>query len=163
MTVEGGGVLHVTDHAVSGPVLVALRPSAIALHTARPEGSARNVWPGVVDGVEALGERVRVSVAGAPSVLVDVTPGAVADLHVASGDAGLALGEGDRAGGLPGMTAAPRRSSRRSATLTPGRTLGASSSDGTEVSRDATSSGPAARHGRRPTAPGPWRSPTTAS
>jgi molybdate transport system ATP-binding protein len=84
--VVGGGVLHVTDHAVSGPVLVALRPSAIALHTAQPQGSARNVWPGVVDGVEALGERVRVSVAGVPPVLVDVTPGAVADLHVRLGD-----------------------------------------------------------------------------
>ena len=87
VAVDGGGVLHVTDHGVSGPVLVALRPSAIALHTAQPEGSARNVWPGVVDGVESLGERVRVSVSGAPSVLVDVTPGAVADLHVAVGDA----------------------------------------------------------------------------
>jgi molybdate transport system ATP-binding protein len=86
VTVEGGGVLHVLDHGVRGPVLVALRPSAIALHTGQPEGSARNVWPGVVDGVEALGERVRVSVSGAPSVLVDVTPGAVADLHVAVGD-----------------------------------------------------------------------------
>ena len=85
--VEGGGLLHVLDHDVTGPVLVALRPSAVALHTAQPEGSARNVWTGVVDGVEALGERVRVSVTGAPSVLVDVTPGAVADLHLAPGDA----------------------------------------------------------------------------
>jgi molybdate transport system ATP-binding protein len=85
--VEGGGVLHVPDHVVTGPVLVALRPSAIALHTAPPEGSARNVWTGVVDGVETLGERVRVSVVGSPSVLVDVTPGAVADLHVVPGDA----------------------------------------------------------------------------
>jgi len=87
VSVEGGGLLHVPDHTVTGPVLVALRPSAIALHTTAPEGSARNVWPGVVDGVEPLGERVRVSVAGAPSVLVDVTPDAVADLHVALDDA----------------------------------------------------------------------------
>jgi molybdate transport system ATP-binding protein len=87
VAVDGGGVLHVLDHGTTGPVLVAVRPSAIALHTAQPEGSARNVWPGVVDGVEPLGERVRVSVTGAPSVLVDVTPGAVADLHVAPGDA----------------------------------------------------------------------------
>jgi molybdate transport system ATP-binding protein len=86
VAVDGGGMLHVLDQAITGPVLVALRPSAIALHTAQPEGSARNVWPGVVDGVEPLGERVRVSVTGAPSVLVDVTPGAVADLHVAPGD-----------------------------------------------------------------------------
>ena len=64
-----------------------VRPESVGVHRDRPEGSARNVWPGVVDGVESLGERVRVSVSGAPSVLVDVTPGAVADLHVAVGDA----------------------------------------------------------------------------
>jgi molybdate transport system ATP-binding protein len=86
VAVDGGGVLHVLNQTMTGPVLVAVRPSAIALHTAQPEGSARNVWPGVVDGVEPLGDRVRVSVTGAPSVLVDVTPGAVADLHVAPGD-----------------------------------------------------------------------------
>ena len=79
---------------------------------AQPEGSARNVWPGVVDGVEPLGERVRVSVVGAPSVLVDVTPGAVADLHVAPGDRGLALGEGHRARGLPGVTRGRTAASR---------------------------------------------------
>jgi molybdate transport system ATP-binding protein len=87
VALDGGGVLHVPDHAARGAVLVALRPSAIALHTAEPEGSARNVWAGVVDGVEPLGERVRVSVSGAPSVLVDITPGAVADLGLASGAA----------------------------------------------------------------------------
>jgi len=87
VAIEGGGTLHVTDRALAGNVLVAVRPSAIALHTTQPEGSARNVWPGVVDGVEPLGDRVRLTVTGAPTVLVDVTAGAVADLHVAPGDA----------------------------------------------------------------------------
>lgn len=86
VAVEGGGTLHVTDRELSGDVLVAVRPSAIALHTSQPEGSARNVWPGVVDGVEPLGDRFRVTVTGAPTVLVDITAGAVADLHVAPGD-----------------------------------------------------------------------------
>ena len=86
VAVEGGGTLHVTDRELSGDVLVAVRPSAIALHTVQPEGSARNVWPGVVDGVQPLGDRVRVTVLGAPTVLVDVTAGAIADLHVAPGD-----------------------------------------------------------------------------
>ena len=84
--VEGGGVLHVADYAVTGAVLVAVRPSAIALHVERPTGSARNVWPGVVEGLEPIGDRVRVTVAGAPSVLVDVTPGAVAELHLTPGE-----------------------------------------------------------------------------
>ena len=83
---EGGGTVHVTDRLVRGAVLVSVRPSAIALHAVRPEGSARNVWPGVVDGIETIGDRVRITVTGAPTVLVDVTPGAVADLHLTRGD-----------------------------------------------------------------------------
>ena len=84
--VEGGGLLHVPDTSVSGPVLVAVRPSAIAVHIHRPEGSARNVWPGVIDSLEPIGDRVRVTVRGAPAVMVDVTSAAVADLHLAPGD-----------------------------------------------------------------------------
>ena len=68
-----------------GAVLVAVRPSAISLHGTRPEGSARNVWSGTVDGVEPIGDRVRISVVGAPSVVVDVTPAAVTDLDLTRG------------------------------------------------------------------------------
>ena len=71
----------------TGDVHVALRPSAVGLHRTRPEGSARNVWAGRVDGVEAVGDRVRVAVAGAPDVLADVTPDAVADLDLSAGAA----------------------------------------------------------------------------
>ncbi len=82
---DRGGVLHVVDHDVSGEVLVAVRPSAVAMHATRPEGSARNVWRASVDGVESLGDRVRVTAVGEPTVIVDVTPAAVADLAVARG------------------------------------------------------------------------------
>ncbi len=85
VVLDGGGTLHVPDRTVSGAVLLAVRPSAIALHVQRPEGSARNVWHGVVDGVESIGDRVRVTVSGAPTVMVDITAAAVADLHVARG------------------------------------------------------------------------------
>ncbi len=85
IAVEGGGVLHAPDVAAHGDVLVAVRPSAVALHAHRPEGSARNVWQGVVDGVEPIGDRVRVTVSGEPTVMVDVTPAAVVDLGVAPG------------------------------------------------------------------------------
>jgi molybdate transport system ATP-binding protein len=84
--VDGGGTLHVTDRDVRGAVLVAVRPSAVSLHAHEPEGSARNVWSGTVDGIEAIGDRVRVTVAGAPTVLVDVTPAAVADLGLHRGE-----------------------------------------------------------------------------
>jgi molybdate transport system ATP-binding protein len=84
----GGGVLHAAggDHLVTGPVLVAVRPSAISLHTERPRhASPRNVWPGTVAGVELLTDRVRVQVSGSPPALVDVTPDAVAELDLAAG------------------------------------------------------------------------------
>jgi molybdate transport system ATP-binding protein len=75
-----------TSPAGPAPLLVAVRPSAVVLHTSRPEHtSARNVWPGAVTGLEPLADRVRVEVAGAPGALVDVTPDAVADLRLAEG------------------------------------------------------------------------------
>ncbi len=73
-------------HATAGPVLVAIRPNAIAVHTARPDHSSpRNVWPGIVTGLELLTDRVRAQVTGAPSALVDLTPDAVADLSLVEG------------------------------------------------------------------------------
>ncbi|MGI8665797.1 MAG: ABC transporter ATP-binding protein [Jatrophihabitans sp.] len=69
-----------------GRVLVSVRPAAIALHTERPApASPRNVWPGVVDGLELLTDRVRVQVLGAPAALVDITPAAVAELGLVRG------------------------------------------------------------------------------
>ena len=86
VSLDDGGTLHVpSDAAYDGAVLVAVRPSAVSLHASQPEGSARNVWAGVVDGVEPIGDRVRVTVAGRPTVSVDVTPAAVADLALERG------------------------------------------------------------------------------
>ena len=69
-------------------LMVAVRPSSVSLHTNEPVGaSARNVWSGVVDGLEPIGDRVRVHVQGTPSTLVDVTAAAVADLALRPGAA----------------------------------------------------------------------------
>jgi molybdate transport system ATP-binding protein len=85
VTLAGGGELMLAEHA-SGPVHVALRPSAVALHRGHPgQSSPRNVWAGRIRGVEAVGDRVRVAVAGRPDVLADVTTDAVADLDLAAG------------------------------------------------------------------------------
>ncbi len=86
VAVEGGGTLHVADRSLAGDVLVAVRPNAISVHATQPEGSARNVWRGVVDSAEPLGDRIRLTVTGAPTVLVDITAGAVSELHVEPGD-----------------------------------------------------------------------------
>lgn len=91
---DDGGVLFAVDHgpndtpvAVAGtPMLAVLAPAAIALHLDRPgPGSPRNVWTGVVSGVELLTDRVRVAVVGQPGALVDVTPAAVAELGLSAG------------------------------------------------------------------------------
>lgn len=69
-----------------GRVLVGLRPSAVTIHTAAPEhSSSRNVWAGTVGGLELLADRVRVQVEGTPTALVDVTPAAVAELDLHTG------------------------------------------------------------------------------
>jgi len=76
----GGHVLHIADREIDGPVLVTLRPTAISVHLARPEGSFRNAWPTTVARVERLGQRVRL-LTGAPlGVTVELTGEALEEL-----------------------------------------------------------------------------------
>ena len=79
-----GGRLESADSA-TGEVFVTVRPSAVALHRSRPEGSARNSWQGRVAGLEQHGDTVRVEVDGLPPVLADVTTAAVAELALLPG------------------------------------------------------------------------------
>jgi molybdate transport system ATP-binding protein len=83
---DGGARLVTADGPRTGRVLVAVRPSAVALAVEPPHGaSPRNAWPGTVAGLERLGDRVRVAVDGPPAVLADVTALAVAELGLAPG------------------------------------------------------------------------------
>ena len=67
-------------------MLLALRPTAISLHTSKPDHSSpRNVWAGTIAGLELLIDRVRVQVDGSPPALVDITPAAVTELDLAAG------------------------------------------------------------------------------
>ena len=98
---DTGGILYAAGHdqdaddegatgadPTGTDMLVVLAPSAISIHTSRPDaGSPRNIWTGVVAGLELLTDRVRVAVDGSPSALVDITPAAVADLRLAPGQA----------------------------------------------------------------------------
>jgi molybdate transport system ATP-binding protein len=81
----GDGALTVAEPPGDGPVLVAVRPAAVALHRTKPEGSPRNIWTGTVLAVEGFGERVRVQVSGAVPLVAEVTTAAVADLDLAPG------------------------------------------------------------------------------
>ena len=86
VAVDGGGTLLAAEHT-SGPVYVALRPSAVALHHQPPTpGSPRNTWTGPISGLEAVGDRVRVAVTGSPPVFADITPAAAAELGLAATD-----------------------------------------------------------------------------
>ena len=71
---------------VSGPTFATISPSAIALHTRPPEGSARNVWPATVGDLDLLGERVRVHLAGPFPLVAEITPASLAGLALRPGD-----------------------------------------------------------------------------
>ena len=79
-----GAELAVVTEA-TGQVLVAFRPGAVSVHRDRPEGSPRNVFPGVVAGVEPQGEQVRLDIAGAVPMLADVTVDGAEALELAPG------------------------------------------------------------------------------
>ena len=86
VALDGGGTFVVPDHGQRGAVLVALRPSAVIVSPHRPDlSSARNTWPATIVGLTLLTDRVRLDLAGEPSVLVDVTPAAVAELGLRPG------------------------------------------------------------------------------
>jgi molybdate transport system ATP-binding protein len=84
VVLDGGGRVQVAG-PVSGAVWVVVRPDAVALHRRQPEGSPRNAWAGTVAGVDARGERVRVRVAGPPSVVAEVTRTSAEELDLAAG------------------------------------------------------------------------------
>ncbi len=84
LVLSDGSALTVAGD-LRGPAFALVHPRAVTLHRARPEGSARNAWAGEAAGVHLEGGRVRVQVAGAPSIVAEVTPAAAADLHLAAG------------------------------------------------------------------------------
>ena len=82
--IDGGGTV-VTADPVAGDVYVAIQPSSVSLHRARPEGSPRNVWSGRVQGSDLLGDRIRIHVDGVVPIVAEVTAGAVGDLGLHDG------------------------------------------------------------------------------
>jgi molybdate transport system ATP-binding protein len=83
-----GGTITLAEPS-TGPVHVAFPPTAISLYPTAPSGSPRNTWPAVVTGIEQHAHTVRVrldaSPAGPSTLLADITPAAVADLHLTPG------------------------------------------------------------------------------
>jgi molybdate transport system ATP-binding protein len=88
VTAEGALTVGWPDdvpHAPVERVLATLRPSDVALHLRRPEGSPRNVLEGQVAEVAVHGERARVRVRSAPPVIAEVTLGSVERLALREG------------------------------------------------------------------------------
>jgi molybdate transport system ATP-binding protein len=84
VTLDGGGEL-VAAGAGRGPVVAIVHPHSVTVHASPPSGSARNAWPGAVESIEPLGNRVRVRVAGTVPLTAEITPAALADLGIAPG------------------------------------------------------------------------------
>ncbi|MDQ1520666.1 MAG: molybdate transport system ATP-binding protein [Actinomycetota bacterium] len=86
-----GDQIHVGNEVVlaadacQGNVLAVIAPNAVVVHRDRPAGSARNVWPGTVAGMERFAGRVRVRIAGTMPIVAEVTPAAVAALGLVEG------------------------------------------------------------------------------
>lgn len=81
----GSQPMHIADVDVEGSVLLTIRPTAIALHVIRPEGSPRNSWPTTVERVEHLGARVRLRTGPPLPLTVELTEAARAEMELAVG------------------------------------------------------------------------------
>ncbi|TMK19476.1 MAG: ABC transporter ATP-binding protein [Actinobacteria bacterium] len=68
-----------------GDVLGIVRPADVSLHTARPEGSARNVFTGTVRFVSVDGERARIGIASGPPLVAEVTAASLRTLGLDEG------------------------------------------------------------------------------
>ncbi|MEM7095399.1 MAG: ABC transporter ATP-binding protein [Actinomycetota bacterium] len=84
--VEGGALeLTIADRTVAGPVRLTFAPHAVSLHGSQPGGSPRNVWQARVGDLHDLVGLVRVHLDAPVPIVVDVTPGAIADLAIQPG------------------------------------------------------------------------------
>ena len=79
VTVTGGARVVVAD-AVDGAVRLVIDPRAVALSMLPMQGSPRNQWAARIDGIESIGDRARIRLAGEVPLVAEVTTAAVADL-----------------------------------------------------------------------------------
>ncbi|MET8748961.1 ABC transporter permease [Streptomyces sp. NPDC004667] len=85
-----GGRLVVAEALPEGTeALAIIAPEAVSVHRERPGGSPRNVWPGTIREITAVGSRLRVLVGSAevPDLVAEITPEAAAELGLADGAA----------------------------------------------------------------------------
>jgi len=81
----GTHVLYVADTEIEGPVLLTIRPNAVSVHRAPPEGSPRNCWPTTLERIEPLGSRVRLLTGPPLPLAIEVTREATDELGLGQG------------------------------------------------------------------------------
>ncbi|MEL5954132.1 ABC transporter permease [Streptomyces sp. CLV115] len=90
LALAGGGRLVVADTLAEGTAALAIiAPEAVSVHHDRPGGSPRNIWPGTVRELTAVGSRLRVVIASAeaPDLVAEITPEAATELGLVEGAA----------------------------------------------------------------------------
>jgi molybdate transport system ATP-binding protein len=83
--VDGGSMLVVAADDVDGAAIAVIRPQAVSLHAARPEGSPRNTWRATVIDVDHRGDRVRVRLQGAIQLTAEITAASAEQLGIKIG------------------------------------------------------------------------------
>ncbi|WP_445270638.1 ABC transporter permease [Streptomyces sp. DSM 41634] len=84
---EGGRLVVAEALPEGAQALAIIAPEAVSVHRERPGGSPRNVWPGTVREITAVGSRLRVLIApgGAPDLVAEITPEAASELGIVDG------------------------------------------------------------------------------
>lgn len=83
-TDEGIRISVVADF--TGPAFATVRPQSIAVSRVVPDTSARNTVTGTVDGIDQLGDRVRIGIAGPVHLTAEITRSALETLALRPGD-----------------------------------------------------------------------------
>ncbi|MER6105729.1 ABC transporter permease [Streptomyces sp. NPDC001832] len=90
LALADGGRLVVADSLAEGTAALAvIAPEAVSVHHDRPGGSPRNVWPGTVRDLTAVGSRLRVVIVSdeAPDLVAEITPEAATEMGLSEGSA----------------------------------------------------------------------------
>lgn len=90
LALVGGGRLVVADSLAEGTAALAIiAPEAVSVHHDRPGGSPRNVWPGTVRELTAVGSRLRVVIVSdeVPDLVAEITHEAATELGLGEGAA----------------------------------------------------------------------------
>lgn len=79
------GATVVIAQPARGSVFVTIRPESVAVYTAQPHGSPRNVWPATMASATPHGSAVRCDLSGAVPLTADLTATAFAELGLVPG------------------------------------------------------------------------------